>query len=204
MAYWGHVGRVGFCCCPHTKIAEKSSARGRGIYLPSQPASNPPHPPPIPGRLFGESVSGTQRCWTSHRWAPCEDPSRVKVLPSPILPLLPAFFSWHLPLARASIQNASKGNVSSSEDSRRLSRPIPSPTPAPAQIPIPHLRLALSLAELKGRLIPPKVVKEQFSKLHENRKQTENQIHQSRSLKNSLAGRSNVLTISCCFKRVSN
>ena len=40
----------------------------------------------------------------------------------------------------------------------------------------------------------------QFSKLHENRKQTENQIHQSLSLKNSLAGRSNVLTISCCFK----
>lgn len=52
----------------------------------------------------------------------------------------------------------------------------------------------------KSRLLSPKVVTDQFSKLHENRKQTENQIHQSLSLENSLAGRSNVLTISCCFK----
>jgi hypothetical protein len=56
------------------------------------------------------------------------------------------------------------------------------------------------LGGAQSRLISPKVVTDQFSKLRENRKQTENSIHQSLNLKNSLAGPSNVLTISCCFK----
>lgn len=68
----------------------------------------------------------------------------------------------------------------------------PPPQPSPQTCPL--------LGRAQGRLISPKVVTDQFSKLHENRKQTENQIHQSLSLENSLAGRSNVLTISCCFK----
>lgn len=149
-----------------------------------------PSQPPSLGIYLVSVSSGTQRCWTDQRWSPCEDPSRRKALPSPTPP----------PSGTLLIKLALAANPKRKE--RKCKRGFPEILQADSipRLPQPSPQACPLLGRAQGRLISPKVVTDQFSKLHENRKQRENQIHQSLSLKKSLAGRSNVLTISCCFK----
>ena len=107
--------------------------------------------------------------------------------------LLRASFSQHIKLAWTS-------NPKRKETKPKWGLWQPLQADSVPHLPQPSPQACPLFGRAQGRLISPKVVTDQFSKLHENRKQTENQIHQSLSLKNSLAGRSNVLTISCCFK----
>ena len=146
---------------------------------------------PTPRRLFGESISvssGAQRRRTSLRPSPCEDPFRDEASPRPTLSPLGTLLPAHQISLSVPSQMKEKGRAS--KDSQSLSTLTPSP----------HLRLALSLAELKADLFPPRLSQTNFLNCMKTEKQTENQTHQSLSLESSLAGRSNVLTISCRFK----
>ena len=183
----GPCGKSWFLALPTHQDSREIRCRRKG---------HPSFMAPTSGHLFRESVSvlsGTQSLWTGQRWSTREDPSRDKALPGPTPHLLRASFSQHIKWAWTS-------NPKRKETKPKWGLRQPLQADSIPHLPQPSPQACPLLGRARGRLISPKVVTEQFSKLHENRKQTENQIHQSLSLKNSLAGRSNVLTISCCFK----